>query len=402
MLTEKEKHGISELLGRMTSKDLTSLAQTVTSRLIVPETTSEAVSAILLNTDKPGDLLRRRKIKKELLFKYLHAKKVTVDPSADKCVFITHVLQLWGSQHGAPGESLNLSAKMSIKCRNFSLTYSISSIKTGPVFHEIEEDSYPEAPAPSRNTSYSSLLSLDNNHPISSHGLRQVINAHIDTGSDTENSLEMEDEPIDASVPNCANCVTSGSSPSNAEAFEMACSFVRWFYPLINGSIDCDTDYGSQHFWNDANAHVILQAASNTSESSVVEDNGKLAAELLRDITRKHTVSYNPNISKDGVEGVIDAHGLAIVTACGTLHSGSRCCGTFHQQFGLLRDTSTGNNWKIKFTNATLVSKDAVPEIPRLSNSSMVTTLNSSSTASSAASSSPPSRESPSSNMAFS
>jgi len=374
MLTEKEKHGISELLGRMTSKDLTSLAQTVTSRLIVPETTSEAVSAILLNTDKPGDLLRRRKIKKELLFKYLHAKKVTVDPSADKCVFITHVLQLWGSQHGAPG----------------------------PVFHEIEEDSYPEAPAPSRNTSYSSLLSLDNNHPISSHGLRQVINAHIDTGSDTENSLEMEDEPIDASVPNCANCVTSGSSPSNAEAFEMACSFVRWFYPLINGSIDCDTDYGSQHFWNDANAHVILQAASNTSESSVVEDNGKLAAELLRDITRKHTVSYNPNISKDGVEGVIDAHGLAIVTACGTLHSGSRCCGTFHQQFGLLRDTSTGNNWKIKFTNATLVSKDAVPEIPRLSNSSMVTTLNSSSTASSAASSSPPSRESPSSNMAFS
>ena len=110
MLTEKEKHGISELLGRMTSKDLTSLAQTVTSRLIVPETTSEAVSAILLNTDKPGDLLRRRKIKKELLFKYLHAKKVTVDPSADKCVFITHVLQLWGSQHGAPGESLKIFA----------------------------------------------------------------------------------------------------------------------------------------------------------------------------------------------------------------------------------------------------------------------------------------------------
>jgi len=378
MLTEKEKHGISELLGRLASKDLTSLAQTVTSRLIVPETTSEAVSAILLNTDKPGDLLRRRKIKKELLFKYLHAKKVTVDPSADKSVFITHVLQLWGSQHGAPG----------------------------PVFHEIEEDSYPEAPAPSRNTSYSSLLSLDNNHPISSHGLRQVINQHIDTGSDTENSLEMEDEPIDASVPSCTNCINTNTSmsPSNAEAFEMACSFVRWFYPLINGSLECDTDYGSQHFWIDANAHVILQAATNqTSESSVVEDNGKLAAELLRDITRKHSVSYNPNITRDGVEGVIDAHGLAIVTACGTLHSGPRCCGTFHQQFGLLRDPSTGNNWKIKFTNATLkATLEAVSEIPRLSNSALVTPLSSSSTASSAASSSPPSRESPSSNMAFS
>ena len=64
MLTEKEKHGISELLSRMAPRDLNSLAQTVTSRLIVPETSSEAVSAILLHTDKPADLLRRRKIKK--------------------------------------------------------------------------------------------------------------------------------------------------------------------------------------------------------------------------------------------------------------------------------------------------------------------------------------------------
>ena len=70
---------------------------------------------------------------------------------------------------------------------------------------------------------------------------------------------------------------------------------------------------------------------------------------------------------KEGVHGVIDAHGLALVTACGTLHSGQRCCGTFHQQFGLIRDPNTeGNNWKIKITNATLVSKEAVSETPQL------------------------------------
>ena len=33
--------------------------QTVTSRLIVPESTSEAVSAIVLHTDRAADLLRR-------------------------------------------------------------------------------------------------------------------------------------------------------------------------------------------------------------------------------------------------------------------------------------------------------------------------------------------------------
>jgi len=368
MLTEKEKYGISELLSRMALRDLNSLAQTVTSRLIVPENSSEAVSAILLHTDKPSDLLRRRKIKKELLFKYLNAKRVSIEPGADKSVYIAQVLQLWGNNHGI----------------------------SGAIIHEIEEDSLPEAPAPSRNTSYSSLVSLDVNHPLSGHGLREVINQHIDTGSDTENSLEMEDEPIDASVSNASQCASSTS-----EAMEMACSFVRWYYPLLNGSLTCDTEFGSQHFWIDANAHVTLQQGGpGSGETTSAEESGKLASEMLKELVRKHRVTFNPNVSKEGVHGVIDAHGLAIVTACGTLHSGQRCCGTFQQQFGLIRDPETGNNWKIKFTNATLVSKEAVTEAPQLTTSLLA--LTSSSTASSAASSSPPSRESPSNPMAFS
>lgn len=46
MLSEKEKHGIAELLHCMDRRDLLSLAQTVTSRLIMPETNVEAVQVI--------------------------------------------------------------------------------------------------------------------------------------------------------------------------------------------------------------------------------------------------------------------------------------------------------------------------------------------------------------------
>ena len=180
----------------------------------------------------------------------------------------------------------------------------------------------------------------------------------------------------------------------------------RWYYPLINGSLNCDTEFGAQHFWMDANAHITLQQSQSglsAGETTSAEDSGKLASELLKELVRKHRVTFNPNISKEGVHGVIDAHGLALVTACGTLHSGQRCCGTFHQQFGLIRDPNTdGNNWKIKFTNATLVSKEAVSETPQLTTTNLLALNNSSSTASSAASSSPPSRESPSNPMAFS
>ena len=39
----------------------------------------------------------RRKVRKEFLFKYLHAKRVEgIDPAADKSVIISHVLALWG------------------------------------------------------------------------------------------------------------------------------------------------------------------------------------------------------------------------------------------------------------------------------------------------------------------
>ena len=110
------------------------------------------------------------------------------------------------------------------------------------------------------------------------------------------------------------------------DAFEMACSFVRWYYPLINGcctgSSHCDLteNFGSQHFWLDASAQVTLQSGTS-KENSAVQDNGKMSSELLRKIVQEHSVTFNPNISKEGVHGVIDAHGLAIVVACGTLHS---------------------------------------------------------------------------------
>ena len=64
-----------------------------------------------------------------------------------------------------------------------------------------------------------------------------MINQHIDTGSDTENSLEMEDEPIDASVANASQCASS-----NSEAMEMAVSFVRlvWIRGLQSVLVNID------------------------------------------------------------------------------------------------------------------------------------------------------------------
>ena len=73
----------------------------MTSRLLVADTPAEAVENIILHTDKVSilvwpvlngltqatDLLKRKKIKKELLFKYLHSKRVPIESVADKVPF---------------------------------------------------------------------------------------------------------------------------------------------------------------------------------------------------------------------------------------------------------------------------------------------------------------------------
>ena len=567
MLTEREKHGISELLHRMSSRDLTSLAQTVTSRLIIPETQGEAISAIILHTDRPTDLLKRRKVKKEFLFKYLNAKRVSVDASGDKAAMTNSILQLWGSnssQSMVSGSSSNL-------------------LLPGGLGATGEEDSLPEAPAPSRNTSYSSLCSLDygpagsqscnsslskvlGHLPLNVDALTSGLARTKSSGgcddksfphsipfplrrSESTNSFTMDDEDDDfdsitrttnldmhtssssttplscdplrgreqlpshplsssyqpssifssgeqqtsfslhsrlsqsltptpppilsssftpsatplavpssssssplsgvskpngwnhcnsntASTTAAANLLLSSSAPSSfdpssffpnhtgnptgnmhllhsptsppsnngggqQQVNEMADNFVKWFYELINSTFYSSevNEFGPQHFWTDASAKISLHQSPSSSshhssgssslsstptaismlkeshvsdvgssETICVQENGKQVAEALKHVVEKYKITYNPNMTRDGISGLVDAHGLALITACGTLHNTvtSVVCGTFQQQFGLIRDPNLGNNWKIKFTHANLISKESVNQQPTL------------------------------------
>jgi len=189
-----------------------------------------------------------------------------------------------------------------------------------------------------------------------------------------------------------------GGGGQQEAANEMADSFVKWFYELINSTFYSSeaSEFGPQHFWTDASAKISLHQGSSSShhsssssslsstptaismlkdahgrgesETICVQENGKQVAEALKHVVDKYRITYNPNMSRDGISGFVDAHGLALVTACGTLHNPANTvvCGTFQQQFGLIRDPNMGNNWKIKFTHANLISKESVSQQPTL------------------------------------
>jgi len=404
MLTEREKHGIAELLHRLDSADLTSLAQTVTSRLIVPESTAEAVSAIVLHTDRAADLLRRRKLRKEFLFKYLHAKRVEgIDPAADKSVIISHVLALWGVNDQVPHHHPHHQPGLDP-----------SALRV------VDEDScsLPEAPAPSRNTSYSSLCNLDLHSPLTGTSLPSAFPLQPNLGmilnrtysdpsclvaagaagaagaaagannlrrTDSNLSMMTDDtasevhQPHDPPPAIATNGTVITTNITSSQAQDLACTFVKWFYEMINGFCkESSSEFRPDHFFADADAKIAIQASASDAsqpEFITVSKSGREVHSALSGIARKYGLTYNPNVSVDGVRGAIDPHGLVVVTACGTLHNASSVCGTFHQQFGLVRDPFDGNNWKIKFTNARLVSKTVVSEVPRLGDDSAMGVL---------------------------
>ncbi len=59
---------------------------------------TEALAAIISFTTSAVELLRRRKIKRDLLFQYLYDEGVMVAPKVEKHVLVRHVLQHWESQ----------------------------------------------------------------------------------------------------------------------------------------------------------------------------------------------------------------------------------------------------------------------------------------------------------------
>ncbi|XP_013389920.1 uncharacterized protein C3orf38 homolog [Lingula anatina] len=97
MLSDIEKKGCEDILNRLSSEELISLKDTVTNKLIAVEGKREAIKVIISYTEDVQQLLRRKKVKRDLLFQYLYDNNVTVLPSAEKAALIHEILILWRS-----------------------------------------------------------------------------------------------------------------------------------------------------------------------------------------------------------------------------------------------------------------------------------------------------------------
>lgn len=82
----------------MPSADLRSLCDTVTNKVIDVESDKEALDTILSFSMSAEELLKRRKVYRDIIFKYLVDEGIIMPPTSEKHVLIKRALELWSSK----------------------------------------------------------------------------------------------------------------------------------------------------------------------------------------------------------------------------------------------------------------------------------------------------------------
>lgn len=107
-LSETERAGCTKLLQSLSKDDVFSLSDTVTNKLIVVENVTEAIGAIITFTENAEEFLKRKKVHRDLIFKYLANEGVVMLPNSEKNKLVKRTLELWSSGKVGTGSGLEL------------------------------------------------------------------------------------------------------------------------------------------------------------------------------------------------------------------------------------------------------------------------------------------------------
>ncbi|CAO2632131.1 Uncharacterized protein C3orf38 homolog, partial [Lemmus lemmus] len=97
-LSHLETEGCRNLLGLLDNDEIMALCDTVTNRLVQPVDRQDAIHAILVYSQNVEELLRRKKVHREVIFRYLATQGVVVPPTTEKHNLIQYAKGYWEKQ----------------------------------------------------------------------------------------------------------------------------------------------------------------------------------------------------------------------------------------------------------------------------------------------------------------
>ncbi|XP_051870800.1 uncharacterized protein C3orf38-like isoform X2 [Pristis pectinata] len=101
VLSDSERCGCREILQALGQDELLSVADTVTNRMLKIDGRAEAMNAILSYSQSAEELLKRKKIHREILFQYLAKHNIVIPVNAEKYQLIQRVIDYWRESNTA-------------------------------------------------------------------------------------------------------------------------------------------------------------------------------------------------------------------------------------------------------------------------------------------------------------
>ncbi|XP_041933111.1 uncharacterized protein C3orf38 homolog isoform X1 [Alosa sapidissima] len=96
-LSKIDAVGCRKLLNLLSDVDLLALNDTVTNKMIAVGSTKEAIEAIITYSQTSEELLRRKKVHRDIIFKYLASEGVVMPTNSEKHQLVKATLKLWSS-----------------------------------------------------------------------------------------------------------------------------------------------------------------------------------------------------------------------------------------------------------------------------------------------------------------
>ncbi|KAJ8304517.1 hypothetical protein KUTeg_018100 [Tegillarca granosa] len=400
-MNEKERKGCYELLQLLGDAELFSLAETITKKQIKVNTRKDAFKAVVTYSESSLELLKRKKLKRDVLFQYLAIKNIVVPVNADKSTIIQKILTLWEvkdrptlikieNDDSFDGKDNSCSSPLN---RGQKCETSDQQVQTPPDnAGTSRSQDFSNSPINHQNAQVqTSSLGSANGHPpcvvkeeaTSSSTNFESTSQQLPCDNNKEltvaGSGNVSDHPSCSDINSQGQSATaSGSHPEQGQgeysSYEnkqkLGENFARWFFKLLNShnseTSETPDDFGPHHFWDDAK--LMVECHTPNFSSDLYSGSDLISERLLAFVKEEHLV-FNPNISKEGVFVRSSPHGMMIVLVCGTIHRGNGCLGTYEQMFGLVADPRLNDNWKIKIVKLKLQSEQ-VTAIPKLTSKS--------------------------------
>ncbi|XP_064832605.1 uncharacterized protein C3orf38-like isoform X1 [Oncorhynchus masou masou] len=329
-LNYKERYGCRRLLEMMTNDDLSSLRFTITNKKKdLFESTSESIDAILSNTENTEAFLKRRKVQRDFIFKYLTEDVGVVIPkNSSKDQLVKKALDVWTIEKVRPQvyEGVSFSALTRAADSQIGMRFSTAHVPPQPVY--------------SKPHYTSQMLDLQSPAAETNPGPAVTIVRQIET------SLR----PIGLRTSESVSVSSEATYSAGFDHLALARQFCQWFFQLLNSLNPSlgqpPQEWGPQHFWED----VRLRLLSSAGEQYTEEYEGAAMTSLrLLALARDERLLLSPNLEPGGLKALSSPHGLVMVAVAGTIHRDRECVGIYEQAFGLIRSPLDQNKWKIKF-----------------------------------------------------